>query len=394
MEQNEMSSAIPSWPGDPEISSRISRLKENMAEASLDALILTSQRNFEYYSGFRTLFWLSDTRPLLAIVRRDKPGISILANRGEQYGHWSRNADVHQVFYDGFTEVALETAGDFLRGLPSGAAVGLDYGRDMFGRGSMALIDFLRGAPNHYRLEDSADLIWRQRLIKSEHEFQAKRAACKIATDAFFAGLADLRVGTTEYEFGQSLKQRMIGLGADSVDWLPVRFGRGGRGYARPNGDTRLQHDDFIWVDMGARRADQISDLNRVAKVGAATPEQEDIYDFVRGVTLKLAEGVRPGMSGHDVFALFQKLWSVREHSGRLAIAGRVGHGSGVALTEPPSLMTGSAEVIQEDMILHVEPKLEAAGGVFQIEEVFRVTPSGPEFLSAVSPAKLPIVEL
>ncbi|WP_247368861.1 Xaa-Pro peptidase family protein [Bradyrhizobium sp. 18] len=389
-----MTVAIPSWPAEAEISSRIARLIENMAEAPLDALIITSQYNFEYYSGFRTLFWLSDTRPLLAIVRRDNPKISILMNRGEQRNDWARNSNVQQVFYDGFTEAAIEAAGGLMRGLPNGAAVGLDYGRDMFGRGSLALIDFLRGAPNHYRLLDSADLIWRQRLIKSEHESQAKRVACKIATDAFFQGLSDLRLGITEYEFGQLLKRRMIELGADSVDWLPVRFGRGGQSYAQPNSDTKLRNDDFIWVDMGARRADQISDLNRVAKVGKASPEQEDIYNFVRGVTLNLAEGIRPGMTGHAAYALFHKLWSVKEHSGRLTIAGRVGHGSGISLTEPPSLMTGSTEIILEDMILHVEPKLEVAAGVFQMEEVFRVTPSGPEFLSAVSPAKLPIVEL
>ncbi|RUV66907.1 M24 family metallopeptidase, partial [Mesorhizobium sp. M1A.F.Ca.IN.020.30.1.1] len=138
---------------------------------------------------------------------------------------------------------------------------------------------------------------------------------------------------------------------------------------------------------------DQISDLNRVAKIGSATREQEDLYEFVRGVTLRLAEGIRPGMTGHDAYTLFDELWSVRNLS-NLASAGRVGHGSGIALTEPPSLMAGSTEVIQQDMVLHVEPKLEAAGGVFQTEEVFRVTPNGPEFLSAVSPAMLPIVEV
>ncbi|MQW24338.1 M24 family metallopeptidase [Sinorhizobium meliloti] len=388
-----MSSGIPIWPCEPEITARVNRLKENMAEAALDALVITSQHNFEYYTGFRSLFWLSDTRPFLAIVSRDKPGISIIVNRGE-YGEIYSH--LHVVPYDGFTDAALNATARFLSELPKGSAVGLDYGPDMNGRGSVALINFLQGAPQHFRLTDAADLIWRQRLIKSDHEFQAKRTACNIATDAFFDGLTDLKLGISEYEFGQLLKMRMIGLGADSVDWLPVRFGQGGMNYAAPNSDRPLQVDDFIWVDMGARRGDQISDLNRIAKVGRPTPEQEDIYDFVRDVTLCLAEGICPGMTGHDAFALFEKLWSARDFSrnGRLAIAGRVGHGSGVALTEPPSLMAGSTEVILEDMVLHVEPKLEIADGVFQLEEVFRVTPTGPEFLSTISPAKLPTVEL
>jgi len=389
-----MNAIVPSWPSEAEVSGRVSVLKQNMAQGSLDALVITSQHNFEYYTGFRSLFWCSDTRPLLAVVRRDKPGISLIVHRVEERNeHCGRNANVHPYFYDGFTSSALEAVQTYLSDLPSGAAVGFDYGTDMFGRGSIALFESLRATPHNFRLQDAAELIWLQRLIKSEHELQAVRAACGIATDAFFAGLSDLRIGMSEHEFGQLLKQRMIGLGADSVDWLPVRFGRGGRAYCQPNADFALKNDDFVWCDIGARRADQISDLCRVAKVGKATPEQEDLYGYVRSVTLRLAEGIRPGMTGHDAFALFHELWSVRNLS-RVSSAGRVGHGSGLALTEPPSLMAGSTEIIQEDMVLHVEPKLEAAGGVFQVEEVFRVTPNGPEFLSDIAPEKLPVVEI
>lgn len=384
----------PLWPGEVEIGGRIQRLRANMADAKMDAMILTSRQNFEYYSGFRTLFWTSDTRPLVAVARRDRDGIAIIINSSEERNAQAwLNCHVQPLYYHGYTDVAVSAVGEFLGDLPAGSTVGFDYGLDMFGRGSIALIDYLRAAPREFNLSDQANLIWQQRLVKSRHELESKREACRIATESFFAGLTDLRIGMNEYEFGQLLKQRMIGLGADSVDWLPVRFDPAGKSYAQPNHDVRLAHDNFIWVDMGARRADQISDLDRVAKVGKATPEQEDLYGFVRGVTLRLAERVRPGMTGQKVYQLFEDLWSERNLS-RLTAAGRVGHGSGIALTEPPSLMAGSSEIILEDMVLHLEPKLEMAGGIYQTEEVFRVTQSGPEFLSDIAPERLPIVDL
>ncbi|OKO78828.1 hypothetical protein AC628_12555 [Bradyrhizobium sp. NAS96.2] len=365
-----------------------------MAQSAIEAFVITSRHNFEYYTGFLSLYWISDARPLLAIIRRDQPGISILISRIEQRNtRQIRNTDVRPVFYDGFTGDALKVAGNSLRGLPSGSAVGFDYGFDMFGRGSLMLTDLLRAAPYQFKLVDAADLIWRQRLIKSDHEFKSIRVACNIATDSFFDGLNHLRLGMSEYEFGQLLEQRMIGLGADSVEWLPVRFGRGDFAYTRPNMDIKLQKDDFVWVDMGVRRADAVSDLNRVAKVGKATAEQEELYDIVRSTTLRLAEGIRPGMTGSEAYALYAKLWSARNFAD-FPLSGRVGHGSGSGLTEPPSLLDGSIDIIQEDTVLHVEPKLEAAGGVFQVEEVFRVTNTGPEFLSTVAPAKLPIIEV
>ncbi|MET4519188.1 hypothetical protein QA633_09040 [Bradyrhizobium barranii] len=72
-------------------------------------------------------------------------------------------------------------------------------------------------------------------------------------------------------------------------------------------------------------------------------------------------------MIGAMVYRPFEELWSERNLS-RLTAAGRVGHGSGIALTELPSLMAGSNEIILEDMVLHLEPKLEMAG-VYETEE-------------------------
>src|SRR5262249_45433240 len=116
-------------------------------------------------------------------------------------------------------------------------------------------------------------------------------------------------------------------------------------------------------------------------------------YSYVRGVTLRLAEQIRPGMTGDKVFQKFDAIWSERNLK-RLALAGRIGHGSGLGITEPPSLMAGSEEVILEDMVLHLEPKMEIGNGMYQTEEVFRVTPHGPEFLSEIAPDKLPTIEL
>ncbi|MFE5700331.1 M24 family metallopeptidase [Rhodococcus koreensis] len=392
-----MSTTIPSWPSEPEIDARIDRLKANMAQAQLDALILTSQENVEYYTGFRTLFWVSNSRPMLAVVRPDTDGISLVMSGIERHNeYYGRNANIHTAFYSGFIDVAIETTAACLDGLPSGAVIGFDYGPDMFGRGSIALIDLLRQEPKNFRLTDAADLIWNQRLVKTEREIESKRTVCKIATDAYFAGLGDLSLGITEYEYGQLLKQRLIGLGADTVDWLPVRFQREVKSPTQPNNDTKLEVDDFIWVDIGARRGDSISDLNRVTKVGKATAEQEKLYQFVREVTLRVAEGIRPGMTGGDVFSMYQEIWSARNvaPSGLTPGAGRVGHGSGAGATEPPSLMPGSTEIILENMILHVEPKLVAADGVFEVEEVIRVRSDGVEFLTELSPEKLPVLEL
>lgn len=367
---------------------RIDIMQRSMAADKVDLLILTSRANFEYFSGLLSQFWVSPARPLLAVIDRRQPGIRLVMSRGE-----SRNPSAAAIpglnfsFYDGFLDGALDA---LVAGIPTDTKlVAIDYGDDHFGRGSLAMLARLRERSADMQIVERADLIWAQRMVKDETEISEKRVACSIATGAFFECLANLEPGQSEHAFGQALKQSMIGRGAHAIDWLPVRFGAGALSYTQPPTERQLQANDFIWVDMGARYGTQISDLNRVAKAGKATPTDQDLYGFVRDTTLRLAETVRPGMSGADVFATFEELWSKRDLP-RFSAASRIGHGSGVELTEPPSLMAGSDEIIKADMILHLEPKVETDFGVYQVEEVFRVTSAGPEFLSEIAPATLP----
>jgi len=53
---------------DSEFERRTERAQRLMREHRLDALLLTSQPNFRYFSGFDSQFWESPTRPWFLIV--------------------------------------------------------------------------------------------------------------------------------------------------------------------------------------------------------------------------------------------------------------------------------------------------------------------------------------
>lgn len=63
-------------------------------------------------------------------------------------------------------------------------------------------------------------------------------------------------------------------------------------------------------------------------------------------------------------------------------------------LTEPPSISPNSTEVLREGMIIHIEPKYEIDGGVYQTEEVAVVTARGAEIITSVAPRLLPEVAI
>jgi Xaa-Pro dipeptidase len=129
----------PAVPPD-EIFGRINRVREAMSRARIGALLLTSQNNVEYFSGYRTLSWTSNTRPVFLVIGRKE--FVLIGSTTEE-----RNlATTHRLFraqlYRGFIENALPVAVDCLCRAVAHMEplVALDYGRDTFGRGSIALL--------------------------------------------------------------------------------------------------------------------------------------------------------------------------------------------------------------------------------------------------------------
>ena len=374
-----------------EIWARQRRVKEGMAKHDIDVLILTGQASLEYFTGYRSMFWASTTRPFYAVIVPERRSAVIIVHQSEQRSTEFAVGDSEFIFYRLFLQDGVRTLVDAVGKLaPSARSIALDYGDDLFGRGSLTLPAALEGLSSHPKLVEGHELIWSVRAIKSEYEIEMKRRACHIAPQAFFEALAGLKLGISEKEFGRAITISMLQRGAEHVDFLPVRFGKAKLAYLRPPSDKTLERDDFVWVDMGCIYNGYHSDLNRIAKAGKTTEAEREAYGFIRGLTIELAKSVRPGMACPAVVREFERLWAPSAFGTPFTGASRIGHGSGIGLTEPPSIMESSTEVIQAGMILHLEPKIETDTGVFQVEEVFVVRENGVEFLSELSPPELP----
>ncbi len=112
----------------------------------------------------------------------------------------------------------------------------------------------------------------------------------------------------------------------------------------------------------------------------------------MRAVAIDLCGRIRPGQTGGQVFRTFERLWTDAGLPPIYTAVSRIGHGGGLEVTEPPSIAAASEETIEAGMVLHLEPKLERDGAIFQFEEVIFVRDGGVEFLSALSPERCPVV--
>lgn len=378
---------------------RLRGLKRVMAERSIDLFLVTDQANFQYFCGYKSLFWISKSRPMALLIPQDGDEAIIISSTLEILPiklTESMPDAVRNISYTGFTPAFIDAIVSEMK-LYNPRRVAFDYGFESFGLGSLKLVEDLNHHFGPINLIEGSDYIWEIRAIKSPTEVLQKRVACEVATSSFFEALKDLRIGHTEIEFARRLTLKMIENGATSVPWLPVRFGRGSFPTHLPNRDRALAPNDFIWVDIGCVVNDSISDLNRVAKAGKVTAEEQRRYQEVRKMTVEILSVFRPGMTTGEAYNVYEAI-AARSPLGVpkafASFASRVGHGSGAGLTEPPSISANSKDVLREGMIIHIEPMYEIDGGVYQTEEVAVITTRGSEIISPIAPEQLPEVAI
>ena len=72
---------------------------------------------------------------------------------------------------------------------------------------------------------------------------------------------------------------------------------------------------------------------------------------------------------------------------------GRMGHGLGLQMTEPPSIMSNDNTVLEENMVIAIEPCFEYAPGTMLVhEENILITNNGYERLTSRTPQTIPII--
>ncbi len=375
-----------------ELNNRLAAVRREMAKDGMDFLVLTDQKNIEYFTDYRTLSWGYHSRPLFVVI--DHHDILVVANRIETRNLESKSRNFLIAYYEGYlADGAAAIVKEISARDPAlKATAAIDYGQDMCGRGSLEIVDGLRARGGTTRLESAVELLWRTRMIKSPFEASLKRTSFEIVNAAFDDAISVARLGITEVELCQQIQTRIIMNGAERADPIAMTFCRGEFNYSRPPGLRPLEVGQYAWTDFRSTYGGYPADRNRIARAGPPDRWEVDAYERTRKLTIALAKGVNAGMTCGDVFRTFEQLWRDAGLPPVYGLVSRIGHGGGLDVTEPPSISKDNPEIIKSGMILHLEPKLELDGAVFQFEEVIYVRENGIEFLSELSPEQLPVI--
>jgi Xaa-Pro dipeptidase len=224
------------------------------------------------------------------------------------------------------------------------------------------------------------DLVVAARRRKLPVEIDAIRRASRLADAVQRTIREQARAGLTEAELAglaQAHMYREAGRRVPAV--LTVTAGPAtatGGGVAT---GRIIQPGDLVLTDTSPWTDGAWADTANAVLVGSPTTEHRRVHDAVRAALEHAIELCRPGAIAGDVD---REVRASLESWGP-TYAHHTGHGIGAAWWEPPLLIEGSEDRLEEGMVLAVEPAIYRPGwGGIRLEYVFVVRSGGNDVIS------------
>lgn len=156
--------------------------------------------------------------------------------------------------------------------------------------------------------------------------------------------------------------------------------------------DRTLTSGELITQDAGGVYRGYWSDYTRMFALEKASSTHGQIYRVIYDCLQTAIEVTKPGTPIADLVRASNAVLQECGYADYADSVTGIGHAMGLDIIEPPFIDADSDVLLEEGMVLTIEPGLFAEGAFFMLEEDVLVTEHGAEVLSAPAPATLPIL--
>lgn len=376
-----------------EFAARTAKAQTMMAREGLAGLLVMSEPEVRYFTGFQTLFWQSPTRPWFVFVPASGKPIAIIPEIGAALMRQSRLEDIRTWSAPAPQDDGISLLLDLLGPLAAeGAKIGLPKGHETALRMPLGDWEQLIAALPGLEISDATEIVQGLRMVKSPAEIAKLRHICSIGSKAFAAVPGIAFAGQPLEETFREFRREALALGADDVPYLVGSAAQGGYGdVISPPPRRPLQRGDILMMDTGCCWDGYFCDFDRNWAIGAPDAMAKRAYDVLWRATEAGLAAAKPGNSCRDLFLAMSEV--IREMDDSGGDIGRLGHGLGMQLTEQPSHAAFDRTELKDGMVLTLEPSLSYGEGLMMVhEENIVVRASGVEVLSARAAPELPIL--
>lgn len=368
-----------------EYAARAARAQRRMQAVGLGALLLTTEADIRYFSGFLTRFWESPSRSWFLILPAEGKPVAVIpaigaALMGRTWIEDIRTWPAPVPEDDGVSLLAAT-----LREI--GGRVGVPSGFETHLR--MPLGDFarLKASSGQDFVEDQG-IVAGLRAIKSAAEIEKIAETCAIAGRAFGRMQEIAGEGVPLSRVFRDFQRLLLEEGADFVPY--VAGGAGPDGYGdviSPATDTPLRAGDVLMLDTGAVRDGYFCDFDRNFAIGTVSEAMRAAHARLIEATQAACDLARPGVRACDLWRAMAQITGATEETGRM------GHGLGLQLTEGLSLTASDQSLLEPGMVITLEPGITTAPGRIMVhEENIAITGGAARRLSRFAAPQIAVI--
>lgn len=356
-----------SKPPRPPFASRLSELQKRIPNWRADALLITQPRDIHYLTGFcgEDSWAVVPLGSKKVIIISDSRFDEEIDQNAPQATKIIRDSKTSMI--DCLDKALLPLKSRFI-------AVQEQYL-------TLSLIDKLRDKVKGASFIAVNDGLLEQRSIKDASEIASLRKAVKIQQQAFKDLLGYVKPGMTELQAAAYLEFRMMDMGASGPAFQSI-VGAGANAslpHYRP-GVAKLEKNNILLIDWGARYQGYHSDMTRTIAFGKMPAKIQEIYKVVHEAQQAAIDAIGPGKSCKEIDTISRDIINKAGYEKQFQHG--LGHGIGLQIHEQPRLGGASDDLLKPGQVITIEPGIYLPGiGGVRLEDDVLVTKKGHEVL-------------
>ena len=377
-----------------EYENRLDNIQKLMYESRMDAILLTTQADIEYYTGFKTQFFQSPTRPWYVLIPSNEKPKAIIPTIGESGMRRTWLDDIQTWISPNPKDDGISLLLSTIKSLTKKhKCLGVPKSQESVLRMPLDDYENLVKSLDGIEIKDANKILRQVRLIKSTAEIEKIKHICQLTSQGFKDLNHLLKAGESEHENCKRFKQHLLSLGVDDTPYMVAGSGKDGYGsIIMGPGDKIIEEGDLFIVDTGSVFDSYFCDFDRNYAFGFICDEAKKAYQVVFDAT---DAGFNAAQLGNTTSDIYHAMNNVMQKGGALGNSvGRLGHGLGLQLTEWPSNTAADNTTLEPGVILTLEPGMEYLPGKEMVhEENIVITENGPEWLTQRASEELPIIQ-
>jgi Xaa-Pro aminopeptidase len=340
---------------------RTNRLRLSFPTLGVDSVLVSHLPNIQYLCGF------SGSAGLLLV---DESQATLFTD--SRYTFQTRQ-EVHGARVHIAKQGLLRAVGEELKVQRRRRAVAYATGHTTVAQ-KQALDAMARG---RVRWASDENAVEKLRAVKDASELKRMRDAAQLISDVFRKVLPLIRPGASELDVAAEIEYgiKQMGGSGPSFETIVASGPRSAWAHARATSKP-LGKSELVVLDQGAILQNYCSDMTRTVFLGRAPARVRRMYQAVLQAQEAAKQAIRPGVKAADVDHAARRI--LKRFGLARYFTHSTGHGLGIEVHEMPRLGKGEETVLQEGMVVTVEPGvyLEGLGGV-RIEDDVVVTAQG-----------------